>query len=199
MCQWSSFVSTSPNRISRPPAPQGQGLPLRRPVSLLPMSRAQTSSPQASLGTCRAVAGSPPLHPSQRGGGPHPGRPPGAPLPGSRGSLQPGPPSRPLTGWRGRKNLPAICSAAGFPDRAEPGDTRRTCSPGEVPLAPAVRRTERPRDDHWDPRVPTEECWSSRFLGPSQWCPAAVWTCPVPKGPQAPEARELGHRAPGSN
>lgn len=61
-------------------------------------------------------------HPVQPGWGPTSGQAPRGSGPGSRGSLQPGPPRRPLTGWRGRKNLPAICSAAGFPGGAGQGE-----------------------------------------------------------------------------
>lgn len=78
LCQRPSFVSTSPNLISRPPAPQGQGLPLRRPVSLLPMSRAQTSSlpglPGDTQGSGRLSPPQP--HPSQPGWGPTSGQAP---------------------------------------------------------------------------------------------------------------------------
>lgn len=52
--------------------------------------------------------------------------------------------------------------------------------------------TEQPRGDHWDPRVPTKECWSSRFLGPSQWVSSCGLDLPSPQGTSGPGSQGAG-------
>lgn len=76
LCQRPSFASTSPNRISRPPAPQGHSLPLRRPVSLLLMSRAQTSSLPGLPGDMQGSGRLSPPTPQPAGWGPTSGQAP---------------------------------------------------------------------------------------------------------------------------
>lgn len=76
------------------------------------------------------------------------------------------------------------------------GDTRRTCPPGEVSLAPAEGeeyQVEKPSDGQWDPGALTEECWLPRGQGPSKWVSScSLWTCPVSKGLQAPGSQGAG-------
>lgn len=188
LCQRPSFVS----RPTPIPASKGQP-PIRRPVSQLPVSRAQTSSLPGLPGDTR---GSGRLPPASQGGGPHPGRPPGAPGLAHEEACSPAPLADPCQGGVGGKTFQPSAQLPGFrPRRGR--DARRTRSPGEVPLAPAGRRDTR-RAAQGNPGVPTEERRAPRPQGPTeQVSSCGLWTCPVPKGPGRGAGRE-GAGAQGS-
>lgn len=144
----------------------------------------------------------PPPPPGQQGWGPTSGQAPRGSRPGSQGSLQHGPPPRPLTGWRGRTNLPAICSAAGLPVEAGPEDTRRTCSPGEVPLALAGKKNTRLRSvgvvrGTSEPRLRNDGCPGDR----TQVSCVQLWPLDLPSfqgttGPRKPGSWGAGLLGP---
>lgn len=195
LCQRPSFARPPPLIAFPGPQPlKATASPSRRPVSLLLMSRAQTSSLPGLPGDMQRHWQALPLHPSQRGGGPQHQAGPQGSIAWFMGKPAARPPSRPLTVAWEEKIFQPSAQLLGFRTGRAGGHQEDLLSWGSAPC-PVVRKDaglSSPGSDHWDPRVPTKECWSSRFLGPSQWVSSCGLDLPNPQGTSGPRARELG-------